>query len=165
MALLNVSGMSFGALSGNALRALNIAAAAGHFAHDTGEGGISKYHRQGGDLIWELGTGKCHTNQCPVSVATQDPKRSRALDVADKAERVRRFQQGTVAEAQQIVASMGLTGPDQLRPRHIWRRVDQSTIGTLADLYPWLDEGQLIHEPPEDWYEDWRAADPDTFSV
>jgi glutamate synthase domain-containing protein 2 len=55
--LLNISAMSFGALSGNAIRALNRGARAGRFAHDTGEGGISVHHRQGGDLIWELGTG------------------------------------------------------------------------------------------------------------
>jgi len=55
--LLNISAMSFGALGGNAIRALNIGARVGGFAHDTGEGGLSEYHRQGGDLIWELGTG------------------------------------------------------------------------------------------------------------
>ena len=57
MALLNVSAMSFGALSGNAITALNAGAAKGGFAHDTGEGGISRYHRQGGDLVWEIGSG------------------------------------------------------------------------------------------------------------
>lgn len=58
MSLLNVSAMSFGALSANAIRALNEGAAKGGFAHDTGEGGISDYHRSGGgDLIWEIGTG------------------------------------------------------------------------------------------------------------
>ncbi|MET0187522.1 MAG: FMN-binding glutamate synthase family protein, partial [Pseudonocardia sediminis] len=58
MALLNVSAMSFGALSANALRALNGGAARGGFAHDTGEGGLSRHHLEnGGDLIWELGSG------------------------------------------------------------------------------------------------------------
>src|SRR6201995_3169418 len=58
MALLNVSAMSFGALSANALRALNRGAAAGGFAHDTGEGGLTRYHLEGGgDLVWELGSG------------------------------------------------------------------------------------------------------------
>jgi glutamate synthase domain-containing protein 2 len=56
--LLNVSAMSFGALSANAIRALNKGAKLGGFAHDTGEGSISRYHREhGGDLIWELGSG------------------------------------------------------------------------------------------------------------
>ena len=58
IALLNVSAMSFGALSGNAIEALNGGAARGGFAHDTGEGGISPYHlKHGGDLIWEIGSG------------------------------------------------------------------------------------------------------------
>lgn len=54
----NISAMSFGALSANAILALNLGAKMGDFAHDTGEGGISRYHRQnGGDLIWEIGSG------------------------------------------------------------------------------------------------------------
>jgi glutamate synthase domain-containing protein 2 len=57
MALLNVSAMSFGALSGAALTALNRGAAKGGFAHDTGEGGLTEYHLQGGDVVWEIGTG------------------------------------------------------------------------------------------------------------
>lgn len=58
MALLNVSAMSFGSLSANAVLALNTGAQLGGFAHDTGEGGLSEYHlRPGGDLVWEIGTG------------------------------------------------------------------------------------------------------------
>ena len=54
----NISAMSFGALSANAIRALNKGAALGGFAHDTGEGGISPYHTEhGGDIIWEIGSG------------------------------------------------------------------------------------------------------------
>jgi glutamate synthase domain-containing protein 2 len=54
----NISAMSFGSLSANAIRALNQGAQRGNFAHDTGEGSISPYHREhGGDLIWELGSG------------------------------------------------------------------------------------------------------------
>ncbi len=56
--IFNVSAMSFGALSANAVLALNTGARRGGFAHDTGEGSISKYHREpGGDLIWEIGSG------------------------------------------------------------------------------------------------------------
>jgi len=58
LSLYNISAMSFGALSANAILALSRGAKAGGFAHDTGEGGISRYHRQGGgDLIYEIGTG------------------------------------------------------------------------------------------------------------
>jgi glutamate synthase domain-containing protein 2 len=54
----NISAMSFGALSANAILALNAGARRGGFAHDTGEGSISAHHRvHGGDLIWEIGSG------------------------------------------------------------------------------------------------------------
>ncbi|WP_295133278.1 FMN-binding glutamate synthase family protein [uncultured Reyranella sp.] len=56
--IFNISAMSFGALSANAIRALNSGAKLGGFAHDTGEGGYSPYHREGGgDIIWEIGSG------------------------------------------------------------------------------------------------------------
>lgn len=56
--LLNISAMSFGSLSQNAVLALSAGAKLGHFAHNTGEGGISPYHLEGGaDLIWQVGTG------------------------------------------------------------------------------------------------------------
>ncbi|MGQ2978125.1 MAG: FMN-binding glutamate synthase family protein [Polaromonas sp.] len=56
--IFNISAMSFGALSANAILALNGGAHKGGFAHDTGEGSISQHHRvHGGDLIWEIGSG------------------------------------------------------------------------------------------------------------
>jgi glutamate synthase domain-containing protein 2 len=56
--IFNISAMSFGSLSANAVMALNLGAKKGGFAHDTGEGSISTYHRiHGGDLIWEIGSG------------------------------------------------------------------------------------------------------------
>lgn len=56
--ILNVSAMSYGSLSSNAVEALNAGARIGHFAHNTGEGGLSPYHlKHGGDIIWQIGTG------------------------------------------------------------------------------------------------------------
>ena len=374
MALLNVSGMSFGALSGNAITALNRGAAAGGFAHDTGEGGLTEHHLHGGDLVWELGTGyfgartkdggfdeavfrdkaahdqvrlvslklsqgakpgiggvlpgpkvtaeiaearavpegqtcvsppahrvfstprelvrfvahlrdlaggkptgfklcvgarhellaickamvqegtapdfiivdgseggtgaapaeyedhmgtpltdgvimvrnalvgtglrdrvrigasgkiatgsdivkrlaqgadytnaarammmatgcimsqRCHTNHCPVGVATQDPKRARALDVEDKSRRVTRYQHATVAEAQRMLASMGLSDPGAVTPHNLMRRVDHVTSRSYAELYEWLAPAQLLDDPPASWATDWRHASPDTFA-
>ncbi|MBN4048468.1 FMN-binding glutamate synthase family protein, partial [Flavobacteriaceae bacterium AH-315-O20] len=71
--LLNISAMSFGSLSKNAILALNKGAKIGGFAHNTGEGGLSPYHKEyGGDLIWQIGTAYfgCRTddgNFCPNS--------------------------------------------------------------------------------------------------
>ena len=64
--ILNISAMSFGSLSKNAVLALNLGAKIGGFAHNTGEGGISPYHlKNGGDLIWQVGTGYfgCRTRE------------------------------------------------------------------------------------------------------
>src|SRR5260370_28860832 len=56
--IFNISAMSFGALSANAMRARNKVARVGSFAHDAGECGLSPYHREnGGDIIWEIGSG------------------------------------------------------------------------------------------------------------
>ncbi|MFT3748345.1 MAG: FMN-binding glutamate synthase family protein [Agriterribacter sp.] len=56
--IFNVSAMSFGSLSSNAIEALNAGAKIGGFAHNTGEGGLSPYHlKPGGDIIWQIGTG------------------------------------------------------------------------------------------------------------
>ncbi|WP_405606931.1 FMN-binding glutamate synthase family protein [Polaribacter sp. Asnod1-A03] len=55
--LINISAMSFGSLSKNAIMALNQGAKMGKFAHNTGEGGISSYHLQGADLVFQVGTG------------------------------------------------------------------------------------------------------------
>lgn len=55
--IVNISAMSYGSLSGAAIRALNKGSLEGNFAHNTGEGGISTHHLQGGDLIFQIGTG------------------------------------------------------------------------------------------------------------
>lgn len=55
--LLNISAMSFGSLSENAIRALNLGAEKGNFYHNTGEGGLTEFHLQGGDVTWQIGTG------------------------------------------------------------------------------------------------------------
>lgn len=55
--IMNVSAMSYGALSSAAVSALNLGAQKGHFYHNTGEGGLSPYHLMGGDVCWQIGTG------------------------------------------------------------------------------------------------------------
>ena len=72
----NISAMSYGSLSSRAVEALNIGAREGDFYHNTGEGGIAPYHRQGGDLVWQIGTAYfgCRTqdgNFCPDTFEEQ----------------------------------------------------------------------------------------------
>lgn len=107
---------------------------------------------------------RCHTNECPVGVATQDPKRARALDVEDKFRRVQRYQHATVAEAQRLLGSMGLRDPDSITPHNLMRRIDHVHTRSYAELYEWLEPDQLLDEPPAAWAVDWDRADPDSFA-
>jgi glutamate synthase domain-containing protein 2 len=106
----------------------------------------------------------CHTNTCPVGVATQDPKRMRALDVPDKTSRVTQYQRGVVEQAMQLVASMGLHSFDDLEPHMLRRRISHGTIASYAEVTERLDPGELLENPPESWARDWALADPDRFT-
>ena len=80
----NISAMSFGSLSANAIQALNAGAQRGGFAHDTGEGSISSWHRvNGGDLIWEIGSGYfgCRTDE---GMFSEEKFKANALDAQVK---------------------------------------------------------------------------------
>jgi glutamate synthase domain-containing protein 2 len=105
----------------------------------------------------------CHTNTCPTGVATQDPRRARALDVGDKSLRVQRYQQATVHSAQRIMASMGVSDPGDLHPRMLRRRIDPITVRSAEELHEWLTPGQLLKEPPVSWAADWSGANADRF--
>ena len=108
----------------------------------------------------------CHTNTCPVGVATQDPRRQRALDVADKTERVFHYQQQCVQQAMQVMASLGVHGPDGLRPHMLRRRTGHSEVRSYTEMFHHLEPGQLLSEPPPGrWARDWSQADPDHFST
>lgn len=106
---------------------------------------------------------RCQTNTCPVGVATQDPKRARALHVGDKSERVHHFHDNTIASANQLIASMGLTDASQLGPERLRRRISPTEVKTYAELYHYLENGDLLQAPPAEWLADWAAADPDRF--
>ena len=108
---------------------------------------------------------RCHTNHCPTGVATQDERRAAALDVAGKTERVFRYQRSTVRSAQRIMASMGVRSHDELRPHMLRRRLDAATVRSYAEMYAWLEPGELLGAPPPGWADDWKTADPDAFTI
>ncbi|MFF3883613.1 FMN-binding glutamate synthase family protein [Streptomyces sp. NPDC001914] len=107
---------------------------------------------------------RCHTNTCPVGVATQDERRGRAVDVGDKSQRVDRYQRATVKSALQIMAAMGVDDPRGLHPHMLLQRVDPHTVRSYAELHEWLEPGQLLASAPTSWATDWQAADPDRFT-
>lgn len=107
----------------------------------------------------------CHTNTCPVGVATQDPYRQKALDVPSKAERVASFHKNTLKSLSSIVGAVGLEHPSQLQPYHIARRLDDGQIKLLSKFFYFADEGALLdHSARADVFNQmWVMADADTF--
>ena len=106
---------------------------------------------------------RCHTNTCPVGVATQDPRRVRALDVADKSAAGAPLPAGHRAQREQIMAAMGVRSRPSSRRTGCCGAPGRRACATYAELYEWLAPGVLLAEPPPHWAADWAAADPDTF--
>ncbi|MEM7172694.1 MAG: FMN-binding glutamate synthase family protein [Pseudomonadota bacterium] len=107
---------------------------------------------------------RCHTNHCPVGVATQDPRREKALVVPDKAERVHQFHANTVDAFNEIIAAIGLADPAHLEPHHLRRRINFTEVRSYEDLFAWLEPGELIAGTDRpDWHRIWTNADPDSF--
>ncbi|WP_395543117.1 FMN-binding glutamate synthase family protein [Neotabrizicola sp. sgz301269] len=108
----------------------------------------------------------CHTGACPTGVATQDPKRSRAIVVPDKALRVTNFHRGTLHALSELVAAAGLAHPSDLRPHHFLRRTDSDRVLSFAELYEQVAPGQLLADPLSSrlFGKAWGHASAETFS-
>ncbi|WP_257964379.1 FMN-binding glutamate synthase family protein [Corynebacterium coyleae] len=106
---------------------------------------------------------RCHTGECPTGVATQDPRRNRAVVVKDKSQAVYNYQKTTVNTAVRLMASMGVTDPADLTPEMLRRNISPTESRSYASIYEWLRPGQLLEDPPSSWTADWKAASPDTF--
>ncbi len=108
----------------------------------------------------------CHTGLCPSGVATQDPRRSRNLDVNDKSLRVYNFHRSTLEALANLLAAAALRHPSQLGPEHIIRRQSRTTAYSYMDLYTFLEPGALVsggelgHTVFERF---WASADPESF--
>ena len=106
---------------------------------------------------------RCHTNHCPVGVATQDPRRARALDVADKSERVYRYQKATVEEAMRLMGSMGVTDPAMLSRTCCARERRPPNNVPTPNFTNGCARVNCSSDAPRSWRSDWEAADPDSF--
>ncbi len=106
----------------------------------------------------------CHTDRCPTGVATQDPRRQRALHVPDKIERVANFHRATLHELAEMTAAAGFDHPREFKPIHISRRVSPSEVVTFADIYPSLLERELLTGTSKPrWQLPWEIASPHSF--
>ena len=109
----------------------------------------------------------CHTNQCPVGVATQDPQRQKALDVPTKAERVFHFQQNTLKALAEMIAAAGLQHPAEIKAHHLAQRISDREIKNYAQLHFWLKDGELLNCENKDdenfYFRMWNLALADKF--
>lgn len=106
---------------------------------------------------------KCHTNKCPVGVATQDPLRQRGLIVEEKYLRVANFQRRTLASLCDLTAAAGLSSPQQLSLEHFQRRNPNGNVIILESTMKLDDSALLNDEIPDLWRTAWQCATPDSF--
>ncbi|MCC5886159.1 MAG: FMN-binding glutamate synthase family protein [Gammaproteobacteria bacterium] len=106
----------------------------------------------------------CHTDHCPTGIATQDPFRQRGLVVTDKAHRVANFHTATLKALATITASAGMHHPEELQPHHLQRRTGDLEVQSAAELYTFLEPGELLSDPPAAFAGPWRAAKAEQFS-
>ncbi|MDY6797925.1 MAG: FMN-binding glutamate synthase family protein [Pseudomonadota bacterium] len=110
----------------------------------------------------------CHTGRCPSGVATQDPKRSRHLDVEDKSQRVANFHRNTVLALANLLGAAGLRHPSELGPEHIIRRVSRTTVHSYMDLYRFVEPGALVNGGKVEhsvFDQFWECARADSFDA
>jgi glutamate synthase domain-containing protein 2 len=100
----------------------------------------------------------CHTNECPVGVATQDPVRQRALHVGDKSVRVARFHRNTLETVSELVAAMGLNHPEELEPRHAFKRGEANRALSYAEAFEFLEDGALLDGRVGPRFQSWWDA-------
>ena len=110
---------------------------------------------------------RCNSNDCPVGVATQERHRSQGLVVSDKGPRVYRYHQDTIHAFLELIASNGLAGPADIRPRNVLRRVNATTIKPFAEVYEYLPQGCLLNTDgvPEGWRDRWERASAERFAT
>ena len=106
----------------------------------------------------------CNTNRCPTGVATQDPKLTKGLDVADKSIRVYLFHKKTLHALMDILSSTGHVSTTELNRTHIFRRVNQCNIARYDEIFPLVKRGSLLQdEVPERFKLHVKEANADSF--
>lgn len=107
----------------------------------------------------------CHTNHCPVGIATQDPLRQKGLDITDKSVRVANYQAKTVRALLEITAAAGLEHPHELQPYHFFHRTSSRESELLSETYPLLQAGVLSSgDMDSQWQKLWARASADSFA-
>ena len=108
----------------------------------------------------------CHTNECPVGVATQDKLRQRALDVGNKSQRVARFHANTMKALADMAGAAGLNDPRDFLPHHLLHREANGDMASGVDVFPYLPEGFLLREEEDKfgYLMRWKRARAEAFT-
>jgi glutamate synthase domain-containing protein 2 len=108
----------------------------------------------------------CHTDKCPVGVATQDKDRQKALNVPDKAMRVKQFHEKTLMALAEVVGGAGLHHPSEFRRFHFHKRIGEAEVKSFMDLYPPLKQGELLEGTMDERFLGaWTRASAQTFAA
>lgn len=109
---------------------------------------------------------RCNTNHCPTGIATQNEQLYSGLDVTDKRVRCANFHHETVKTMGEILASMGLKHPEEVRPWHIMRRSGPNKVDHYGEIYEFLNDGDLLKkEIPKSFERTVSAASIDSFKA
>ena len=110
----------------------------------------------------------CHTNKCPVGIATKDKLRQRALDPVDKSQRVARLHRNTLHALGELAGAAGLEHPNDFLPYHLMFRPEAGTFIDGNEMFAYVPEGFLLaaeqHPALSDWHLRWNRASARTFA-
>ncbi len=107
---------------------------------------------------------QCNANTCPTGVATQNKRLMSGLVVEEKKIRVANYHHATVHSFNELIGSMGLANPSDLKPIMVKRRINQETVKSFDEIYEYLEPGALLREPlPKTYEKHWKAASAAAF--
>jgi len=104
----------------------------------------------------------CNTNRCPTGIATQDPRRYRALDIDNKAQRVANYHSSVIFHFTQLVSACGLSHHSEIEGKEIFQRISLNEVATYKTLYPLPEPGSYLQTQglPETLRPLWEKATP-----
>lgn len=108
----------------------------------------------------------CHTDLCPVGVATQSASRQRALVVPDKAQRVANFHDASIKALAELMGAAGFRHPGEIKTVHLYRRISPSKVACFEELYPTLSNAELLRGTRDPRFMTaWELASAESFSA
>jgi glutamate synthase domain-containing protein 2 len=120
-------------------------------------------------MLFSLGciqSRRCHTNQCPTGITTQDPNRRVALNINYRANRVASFHRETIASFREVLGATGLHDASELHPGIIYRMINKEDAKSYEQIYEYLDDNTLVNgSAPEHWLASWQQADENKFHM